>query len=116
MDKSVGGIRRKFLDFILRVNTNYGSHIKLVVETFDIPCRGNNGLKIIDTSRNNRIESVNFCSKQRDSKVPMFVSTEVSFDLLLTIDSPLPVSSWLIVSNSYQTVDTSSSILTYIII
>ena len=65
----------------------------MVVETFDIPCRGNNGLKIIDTSRNNRIESVNFCSKQRDSKVPMFVSTEVSFDLLLTIDSPLPVSS-----------------------
>ena len=84
---------RKFFNFILRVNTNYGSHIKLVVETFDIPCRGNNGLKIIDTSRNNRIESVNFCSKQRDSKVPMFVSTEVSFDLLLTIDSPLPVSS-----------------------
>ena len=87
------GSSRKFLNFILRVNTNYGSHIKLVVETFDIPCRGNNGLKIIDTSRNNRIESVNFCSKQRDSKVPMFVSTEVSFDLLLTIDSPLPVSS-----------------------
>ena len=64
------------------VNTNYGWHVKLTVETFDVPCLGNNGLTIIDTSNARRIQSVKFCGS---TPPPGFVSTEVSFDIILTI-------------------------------
>ena len=69
--------------------------MKLVPDTFDLPCLGNNGLVIEDVGMGySGAKSVSFCGKKN---IPAFVSSDVKFEIHLTIDDPGPVN--LIVFN-----------------
>ena len=74
---------------LFRVNTNHGKFVKLVPDTFDLPCLGNNGLVIEDVGMGySGAKSVSFCGKKN---IPAFVSSDVKFEIHLTIDDPGPV-------------------------
>jgi hypothetical protein len=69
------------------INTNYGQYIKLIPEIMDIPCKGNNMLKIIDTpvGQKKKNESPQFCGSV---DIPAFISSDVSFEIHLIVNEP----------------------------
>jgi len=70
------------------VNTNHGKFVKLIPDTFDLPCLGNNGLVIEDVGMAySGATSFKFCGGK---KIPAFVSSDVKFEIHLTIDDPGP--------------------------
>ena len=62
----------------------------MVPDTFELPCVGNNGLVIEDVGMAYEgARSVSFCGNK---KIPAFVSSDVKFEIHLTIDAPGSVS------------------------
>lgn len=64
------------------LSVNYGEYIKLIPDTIELPCAGQNGIYVEEDGG----RSGPFCGNKR---MPAFISRDVKFDLHIIIDTPL---------------------------